>query len=82
MLEVTVFQLTFLSEKPNFKFYTLYKMARKTRREKLTEQTNARLKHIENVLLGSNDQLSDDEFEAYTKEAIKLRNMLKMMKNP
>lgn len=54
-------------------------MARKTRREKLAEQANARLKHIENVLLGSNDQLSDAEFEAFTNEAIKLRNMLKMM---
>lgn len=54
-------------------------MARKTRREKLAQQINTRLKHIENVLLGSNDQLSDAEFEAYTSEAIQLRNMLKMM---
>jgi hypothetical protein len=54
-------------------------MARKTRREKLREQINARLKHIEGVLLGSNAQLSDAEFEEYTKEAIKLRNTLKMM---
>lgn len=60
-------------------FYTLFKMAKKTRRQKLTEQINTRLKHIESVLLGSNDQLSDAEFDAYTKEAIELRNMLKMM---
>lgn len=54
-------------------------MARKTRRQKLNEQINTRLKHIENVLLGSNEQLSDAQFEAYTNEAIQLRNMLKMM---
>ncbi|SEI96390.1 hypothetical protein SAMN05216327_1055 [Dyadobacter sp. SG02] len=54
-------------------------MKRKTRREKLSEQIITRLKYLDNALVTSANELSDAEFETYSKEAIKLREMLSMI---
>jgi hypothetical protein len=59
--------------------FTHYNMKRKTRQEKLVEQIDARLIFIEKVMVVSANELSDAEFEALSKEAIKLRDMLRML---
>jgi hypothetical protein len=54
-------------------------MGRKTRQEKLAERINARLTFIEKVVVAAANELSDDEYEALSKEAIKLRDVLRML---
>jgi hypothetical protein len=54
-------------------------MGRKTGQEKLAERISARLTFIEKVMVAAANELSDDEYKALSKEAIKLREMLRML---
>jgi hypothetical protein len=56
-------------------------MTRKTRKEKAIEMMEARLSELDSFLLDKLADDSDEKFEAVVREAIQLREMLKILKN-
>jgi hypothetical protein len=54
-------------------------MKRKTRQEELVHKVKTRLNYLEKRMLSPDNKLSDTEYEEIQAEAIKLRDVLKML---